>query len=128
MSFINSVKNMFQPIPKAAAVVVTSGADYAELPQGWFRVETASGRKSLGYNCPLFLCWDCGTTVVVGKNRVTLDKPKAELPLVRLDFRRQQQGVVRVGGRTIIESESLGDTDGTVAWDGATPRDGVDYI
>ena len=72
--------NLLKPRPalrKATPSILTiSGTnDYTELPQGFFRVETASGRKSLGFNCPTFLCWQVGTTVVVGRERITLDKP-----------------------------------------------------
>ena len=83
-----------EPLPTAVRVIsVTGSNDYTELPQGFFRVETASGKASLGYNCPAFLSWNVGTTVVVGRERVTLSVPREELPLVKLNFRQPTQGV-----------------------------------
>src|SRR5580698_2646686 len=70
-------------------ISIASTADYGELPKGFFIVEGASGRKTLGFNCASFLSWDVGKTVVVGRDRITLDKPLSELPTVRLNFRAQ---------------------------------------
>ncbi len=109
-------------------VTVTSGANYAELPKGFFNVETASGKKSLGYNGSFF-CFDCGLTVVDGAQRITLDKPRSALPLVKLNFVAQQAaGTVRVGSHTVVDTESLDQFDGHVQWDGAPMREGVDYV
>ena len=110
------------------SIIVVSGTnDYTELPQGFFRVETASGKKSLGFNCPSMLCWQVGTTVVVGRERITLDKPLDELPLVKLNFSKQEQGVQRVGSTGIIDTDVLDENDGTVGWDGTPAQDVVAY-
>src|ERR1700687_3148918 len=92
-------------------ITVSGSGDYSELPQGFFRVEAASGKTSLGYNCPAFLCWDVGPTVVVGRERITLSVPREELPLVRLNFKQQTAGVTQVGSTGIIDTDAL-DNDG----------------
>ena len=69
-----------EPQPTATKVIsITGSNDYAELPQGFFRVRAASGKESLGYNCSTFLCWSVGPTVVVGRERITLSVPREEL-------------------------------------------------
>jgi hypothetical protein len=114
-----------EPQPTAIRVIsVTGPTDYSELPQGFFRVVTASGKEGLGYN-GAFLCWDVGTTVVVGRERITLSVPREELPLVKLNFRKQQDGVVQVGSVGVIDTDSIGG-DGSVSWTGSPQRDGVD--
>jgi hypothetical protein len=118
-----------EPLPTAVRVIsVTGSNDYAELPQGFFRVEAASGKKSLGYNCPAFLCWDVGPTVVVGRDRITVSVPREELPLVKLNFGKQDSVQQVVGGRGIIDTDLLDGNDGAVTWAGSAPRDGVDYV
>jgi hypothetical protein len=107
---------------------VSGSQDYAELPQGFFRVDAASGKKSLGYNCPAFLCWDVGPTVVVGRERITLSVPREELPLVKLNFRQQTNGVQQVGSVGILDTDALDGNDGSVVWTGSAPRDGVGYV
>ncbi len=118
-----------QALRKATPSILTvSGTnDYTELPQGFFRVETASGKKSLGFNCLSFLSWQVGTTVVVGGKRITLDKPLDELPLVKLHFANQEQGIQRVGGVGIIDTDVLDESDGTVGWNGTPAQDVVAY-
>ena len=109
-------------------ITVSRSHDYAELPQGFFRVEAASGKKSLGFNCPTFLCWEVGPTVVVGRERITLSVPREELPLVKLNFRPQDSVRQIVGGHGIIDTDALDGNDGSVTWSGSKPRDGVDYV
>jgi hypothetical protein len=120
-----------EPQPTAVRVIsVTGSNDYAELPQGFFRVEAASGKTSLGYNCPAFLCWDVGPTVVVGRERITLAVPREELPLVKLNFRSPTAGMQQVGSMGIVDTDSLDGNDGSVGYDGvnAPRRDGFDFI
>ncbi len=128
MSFFSSVKNMLRPPSQATPSItfITGVESYGELPQGFFRVEFASGRKSLGWNGS-FLCWDVGETVVDGQ-RITLDKPRSELPLVKLSFARQTDGVQRVGGQSLIETDSLEQDNGAVSWGGQKPSDGVAWV
>lgn len=123
---------LFKPRPALqratpSTFTVTSTNDYTELPQGFFRVETASGAKSLGYNCPAMLCWQVGTTVVVGSKRITLDKPLDELPLVKLHFAKQEEGIQRVGGVGVIDTDSL-DGGTSVVWAGSPQCDGVQSV
>jgi hypothetical protein len=129
MPFLDTVKSILQlepPKPTMKLITMTGGADYAELPQGFFNVEGASGRKTLGFNCPSFLCWEVGETVVVGRDRVTLDKPRSELPTVRLNFRNQTD---EIGGHGIIDTDTLDASDGTVGYSGTNaPRDGATWI
>jgi hypothetical protein len=112
-----------EPQPTTIRVIsVTGPSDYAELPQGFMRVVAASGKATLGYNCPAFLCFEVGTTVVVGRERVTLSVPREELPLVRLNFKRASVGA----SLGVIDTDEL-DSDGSVTWAGAPPSDGVGY-
>jgi hypothetical protein len=117
-----------EPLPTAVRVISVAGPhDYTELPQGFFRVETASGKASLGYNCPAFLSWNVGTTVVVGHERITLSVPREELPLVRLNFKQPTYGVQQVGSVGILDTDNI-DHDGSVEWAGSPQRDGVGSI
>lgn len=122
MSIIESIANFFEPSPAPLVVTVNSGADYENLPIGFFNVIAQSGRESLGYNGG-FLSWNVGATVVDGGQRVTLSVPKNELPAVLLNFQRPiQDGVThQIGGATIIDTEAL-DTDEPVVWSGQQPR------
>lgn len=126
MSFINSVKSLLRTEPQATVITITSTDDYSEAPVGFFNVETASGTKSLGYKGS-FLCWNCGTTVVDGSRRVTLDVPRESLPTVKLDFQRATEGVQHIGGASIIETDALDGDTSTVAWAGTPYRDGVEW-
>jgi hypothetical protein len=129
MSFINKVVSMLQPKqPSAIRVVNVTSLDFSELPNGFFRVRTLSGKESLGYNCLSFLSWDVGETVVDAGKRITLSVPRAELPIVNLSFSRQQQGVQQIGGCSIIDTEALDGDSGAVVWAGSRLRDGVDYV
>jgi hypothetical protein len=125
MPFLDTMKsilNLAPPKPSTPLVVVSS-FDPDELPQGFFNVETASGKKSLGWNGS-FVTYDCGETVVDGARRVTLDKKRDELPTVKLDYRGQGANVVN--GHSIIETDSF-DNDETVSWAGAPPSSGVSW-
>jgi hypothetical protein len=117
-----------EPQPTATKVITITGSnDYAELPQGFFRVRAASGKESLGYNCSTFLCWNVGPSVVVGRERITLSVPREELPLVTLSFRQQTNGVQQVGSTSLVDTDAL-DNDGSVSWAGSPQRDRVDYV
>jgi hypothetical protein len=64
-------------------VFINGAADFDKAPWGFFNVITASGQKSLGYRGHIGLFWQVGETV----NGVVLDKPRSELPTVKLNFR-----------------------------------------
>lgn len=131
MSFIDTFKEVFNlapPSPTTKLITINSAVDYAELPRGFFRVETASGRETLGYKGPSFLSWEVGETVVDGGKRITLDRPRTELPIVRLDFRQEDARVHRVGGLNVIDTDSLDSWDGSVEYGNETLRRGVDFI
>ena len=99
-------------------VEVNSTLDYSALPKGFFRCLTASGVETLGYNGS-FLAWKVGETVVDGNRRVILDKPRTELPIVKLAFASQQSdGVQRVLGHRLLDTAELGDQfDGNFTYD-----------
>jgi len=123
MSLLNSVKSIFR---NQSIINYTGGTNYEELPLGFFRVETATNKESLGYrNTTGWLSWNCGETVVDGDNRVTLSVPRESLPLVRLNFRGQSAGTV-VGDQRIIDTDDLS-WNGEVEYDGGRIREGVDY-
>ena len=77
MSFIDTFKEVFNlapPSPTTKLITINSAVDYAELPRGFFRVETASGRETLGYKGPSFLSWEVGETVV-GRGKTHYPRP-----------------------------------------------------
>ena len=125
MSFFSSIKGMLQQQRSAVSsfVTVKGTADYSELPQGFFRVEFASGRKALGYKGS-FISFDCGNTVVDGE-RITLTVPRETLPVVKLNFSKPTPGVLQqVGGASVVDTDALDGDNGDVVWDGARPADG----
>jgi hypothetical protein len=131
MTLIDTLKDVFNlapPRPEVKIFNVTSASHYEGLPDGFFRVETASGETSLGYKGVNALSWNVGTTVVDGSKRVTLTVPRSDLPLVKLDFRRQEAGIHHHGGMRMIDTDSLEEWDGTVGYGDEKMREGVDYI
>jgi hypothetical protein len=124
MPFLDTMKTLLNfdpPRPKMGIISINSFSP-EDLPKGFFNVETASGKKSLGYNGG-FVTYDCGATVVDGK-RITLDKPRAELPTVKLDYRNQNSNVIN--GTAVIETDLM-EGDGEVSWSGAPPSPGVQW-
>ena len=124
MSFIDvasSILNLEPPKPTLQLVVIASAENLHELPKGFFNVETASGKKSLGWN-GTFYCYEVGETVNDYGKRITLDKPRSELPTVKLDFRRDSQTVM---GHGVIETDAE-DYD-PVSWAGDPPSSGVQW-
>jgi hypothetical protein len=151
MPFLDVMKSILhlEPPKPSMEIIVIGGADSLHgLPQGFFNVETASGKKSLGYNSPpsmmmlpdQFLVdpatgdrlvrqtlvgggelqtFDCGETVVDRGKRITLDKPRSELPTVKLNYRRNAHTAL---GHSIIETDA---DDCEVGWSGAPPSSGV---
>jgi hypothetical protein len=118
------IKTLFDrepPRPKMGLISISS-FDPEEMPLGFFNVETASGRKSLGYRGG-FSSYDVGETVVDGGKRITLDKKREELPTVKLPYGQHQSA----GGHTVLDTESLESNDGEVSWDGAQQLDGVQW-
>lgn len=122
----DKLKALFQTPSTSTTFARTSGeaSVYDNLPSGFFIVETANGKQSLGYYDPQTKHheWPVGTTVVVGGRRITLD-PDANLPTVKLAFMREQPGVTRVSNRRLLDTDSM-DWDGEVKWDGGKPNDG----
>jgi hypothetical protein len=125
MSLLNSVKSIFK-VEEAPFIVVAGTMNYGEIPLGFFRVETASGKESLGYKGATgWLSWDCGETVVDGGSRVTLSVPRDSLPLVKLNFKSASAGQ-EIGGLRVIDTDTLG-WDGVPTYDGGQFREGVEY-
>ncbi|MGA2647814.1 MAG: hypothetical protein ABSF15_24200 [Candidatus Sulfotelmatobacter sp.] len=114
-------------IKSPGTFTVNSGVDHASVPMGFFRVRAASGKETLGYKSPNITAWDVRETVNDGGNRVTLTVPRSKLPLVKLDFSRQDRGVYRVNGLSLVDMDAMGD-DGTVGYGDEKMREGVDYI
>jgi hypothetical protein len=78
-------------------IFISGAADFDKAPLGFFNVLAESGRKSLGYRNHNGLFWDVGETV----GNVTLDKPRTELPTVRLAFKPGSMQTVM--GHKVIE-------------------------
>jgi hypothetical protein len=126
MPFLDTMKSILKldaPRPTAQLVVVSGANNHNEVPFGFFNVLCASGRTSLGFRGNTGLFWDVGETVNDGK-RVTLDKPRAELPTVKLDFRSNNTQAVM--GCTVIDTDSI-DSDGSVEWCGDPPATSIGY-
>ena len=96
-------------------ITINSAANYEGLPQGFFNVVTASGKKSLGYNGG-FLAWSVGAFVVDGGKRIAAPENRAELPTVVLNFQKTQNGVQHIGGCSVLDTDSL-DNDSAVMGD-----------
>lgn len=130
MSIIDRVKSFLAPSAPSTAfatITINGPVDYEDLPKGFFNVETASGRKSLGYNGG-FLSWRVGAVVVDGGQRLAAPENRAELPTVKLNYQRpQSDGVQHFAGASIIDTDSL-DNDSAVTWDGAQPASGVAWV
>ena len=98
-------------------VDVGGALDYSAIPLGFFRVITKSGKESLGYR-GTFTTFDCGKTVVDGAERHSLSIPADQLPVVKLNFRSQQSdGTQTVRGVKIMDTDELGEFDGSFAFD-----------
>jgi hypothetical protein len=119
LDVVKSILNLEPPKPTMALITVNSFSP-EELPLGFFNVITRSGKKSLGYRGG-FVTYDCGTTVVDGAKRITLDKPLEDLPTVKLDYGRSNAA----GGFRVVETDSPDDTTGDVNWVGTPPSPGV---
>ncbi len=131
MPFFDALKSLINLAPSSPAmkvVTITSTADEAEVPFGFFNVACLSGRESLGYKFKDgSRSWQVGTTVVDGGQRITLSVPRSDLPTVKLNFQRPQgDGVQHIAGSSIIDTDSL-DSDSTVTWDGAEPASVVPW-
>jgi len=114
-----SIKELLRP-PAKQSIIVSSPSNYEDLPQGFFTCETACGRTTLGYNGS-FVAWECGTTVVDGGKRITLDVPRESLPVVKLNFTRQTQGFQHIGGNTVVDTTMLDGDPEPVSWEGTSP-------
>ncbi len=128
MSIIGSIRSFLAPSAPAttfAVININSAVDYESLPQGFFNVVTASGKKSLGYNGG-FLAWSVGAFVVDGGKRIAAPENRAELPTVVLNFQKTQNGVQHIGGCSVIDADSL-EQEQTVVWDGQEQKAGVQW-
>jgi hypothetical protein len=121
LDVMKSILNLDPPKPTMELITVRSFAP-DELPEGFFNVVTASGKKSLGYRGG-FVSWDVGETVVDGAKRLTLDKPRSDLPTVKLEF--GQSNVA--GGFKVIDTDTLDTDNSEVNWAGAPPASGVTW-
>jgi hypothetical protein len=121
--------NLFKRMTGPEIIDLTIGEGRA-YPEGFFRVQTASGEMSLGFNSgapqnthyiPARTPIQMGAKLVrvpQGQNE-SLEDAIARLPLVRLRFRSHRDGRMSVNGY------ELQDTDGLPGeWDGITKYDG----
>ncbi len=122
VNIIEQVKSFLQP----KVITINSAANYEGLPKGFFNVQTASGKKYLGYNGG-FLAWSVGAVVVDGGKRIAAPENREELPTVILNFTRPQQGVQHVAGHSIIETDALDGDNSTVIWEGKEPPSGIGW-
>ncbi len=123
--FIESIADLLAPpSPALRVITITSPVDYSEAPAGFFNVECASGKKSLGYRGS-FLAWEVGEHVRDGAVLVHLTVPRSELPTVKLAFQKPTDGgSSHIGGCTVLDTDSLEEDNSTVQWDGTPPSSG----
>ncbi len=111
-------------IKPPSIIDVTGASDYANLPTGFFRVETISGEKSLGYFDPTTgsLSWDVKAKPIIVKEGQRVELNPQDLPLVKLSFRSQAaSGVQNVSGHNLLDTTTLEEFDGEVSWEGKPP-------
>jgi hypothetical protein len=84
---------------------VHGALDHNNLPNGFFNVETISGKKTLGFRGLTGTYFDCGTVVVDGAERHALSIPRDQLPTVKLDYGRQQSD-------RLLDTSELDEFDG----------------
>ena len=111
---------------KVNIITINSAANYEGLPKGFFNIQTASGKKYLGYNGG-FLAWSVGAFVVDGGKRIAAPENRAELPTVVLNFQKTQNGVQHIAGHSIIETDALDGDNSTVIWEGKEPPSGIGW-
>ena len=111
---LENLKSFFQPKPRSTTFVeVSSALDLNNLPNGFFNVETASGKKTLGFRGLTGTSFNVGSTVVDGAERHSLSIPRDQLPTVKLNFSSQQSdGVQTVRGRNLLDTSELDEFDG----------------
>jgi hypothetical protein len=126
------------------------------LPDGFFRVKHIDGKVKLGYKFPPVVVihvdddgnkherkvaspfghsYDVQETFRhpgTGET-IKLNVPRAALPVFNLNLRGQVEGVITVGGFTVMDTESQADkyqVDGNVGYDGvnAPLREGLELI
>jgi hypothetical protein len=110
------------------SIEVYCAADFERLPFGFFRVKTADGKESLGYRAfanqtvydpkrkrlktiqapsSLGIMWQVCERFTLAGQVIQLDRPRAALPLVRLNYLRPSKGVMHVGDRTIVDTDAI---------------------
>ena len=103
------------------------------LPMGFFLVQ-AGERKTLGFRCVNWFAYDVRTPVNDGLKIVHLAewltergmKSADELATVVLTLQKADSTQQNIEGTNIIETDSLDEFDGNVAYDGA-PNAGVQW-
>lgn len=127
MSWLNSVANLFRKTEATIGVVTFSGvSDWANLPIGFFRVQTVSGKESLGFYNPTTgeHSWDVKAKPIVVRDGQRVELKPEDLPLVKLNFPAIAAGVQRVGGHNLIDTDELENFNGEFGWSGEKRKEG----
>jgi hypothetical protein len=113
-------KSLFQPQQTSAVkfVTVESAVNYDKIPMGFFNVETARGRKTLGFRDANLTSFDCRSPVWTGSKTETLSVPRETLPTVKLNFPDNRlDGVQTIKGRNLMDISSFDTFDGEVKYE-----------
>ena len=105
--------------------------DQGDLPLGYFNVE-ANGRKTLGFRCANFYCYECRTPVNDGRTQVHLADflkergftVQDQLPLVKLTYTYQKDSAVHEykGVNLMTTDDAFNEFDGEVKYDGTQDK------
>jgi len=127
-------------------------ADYGKIPAGFFRIQQAKGKETLGYKpgpitveerdeegkvistyqvaSPFGVMFAVKETFTLGGQTIALDVPRRKLPMIRFNFfNANSAGIARVGGTLVVNTEHVRQPDGFdfATSDPAAPGD-ADYV
>ena len=103
-------------------VEVYGPADFEKLPCGFFRIRASDGTESLGYRSMAFgVIWKVRDKLTLGGTLIKLDRPRAEVPLVRVNFRQASGQFMQIGNALVVYTQSLDEFDGAVEYERFCP-------
>jgi hypothetical protein len=121
---LDALKSIFR-LGSSSVIDISGGSDYANLPTGFFRVITVSGKESLGFYDPATgsLSWDVKVKPIIVKDGKRVELNLQDLPLVKLNFKSQAaSGVQNVGGHNLLDTATLDGFNGEFGWGGSKPK------
>lgn len=101
---------------------ISCAADFGQIPIGFFKLLTGTSRMPvLAYKHPVGgMMWKVRPVFQYGNTTIRLQCPWEELLVVRLRYMSQQSGVMQIGGRVVVDTQSIWEPwNGEVQWDGS---------